>query len=188
MILSSRNDLFRFEFPKVFIPQEVKDRWAPYIRRMPTPTEDVSSLVNWSIQSLSIPNFSYVPVEQVKPGYASTARGTTRRFRNSMSQEMMVDRQFEVTFKLLDGYFNYWVMMETFFHHYAHEIRVPFIHDIPLRIMDAEGTIMYSIVFHGCLFTELGKFDLSYSEVTPDHQTFTCQFAFNEVTYKFDTD
>lgn len=186
MILASRNNLFRFEFPKVFIPQEVKDRWLPYVRRMPAPTEDISAIVNYSIQSVTVPNFNYEPAKQVKPGNASRARGTVRQWRGALSPEMLIDRGFEVTFKLLDGFFNYWVMMETFFHHYAHETAKPFIMDVPLRILDAEGTVMYTVLFHDVLFTEVGKFDLSYSEAAPDHQTFSCLFKFNEITYQFE--
>jgi hypothetical protein len=186
MILSSRSDLFRFEFPKVFIPQEVKTRWAPYVQRMPTPTDDISAMVNYSVQSFTVPNYNYQAIEQVKPGNGTTARGTVRKWRNSLSPEMMSERKFEVTLKLLDGYWNYWVMLETFFHHYDFDTRDPFIVDMPLRIMDAEGNVLYTVTFHDCLFTGIDKFDLSFSEVEPGVKTFTCNFEFNETAVTFD--
>lgn len=186
MWLGSRSDLFRMEFPKVFIPEDVKAKWAPYVRRMPTPTENISDIINYSIQGVTVPNFNYEPVEQVKPGNAERARGTTRKWRGSMSQEMLVDRKLEVSFKMLDGYFNYWVLMDTFFAHYAFENTKPFTVDLPLRILDQEGTVMYTMVFHDVLYTGLDRFELSYSAVSQDHRTFNCSFEFNEVAVTFE--
>ena len=185
MILQSRNDLFKIELPRVFIPKDIKDRYSPYLLRMPTPITDVSDVVNYSIQSISIPNFNFSPVEQVKPGNAPQAKGTTRRFRNSLSQEMLIDRNFTITFQLLDGNVNYWVMLETFFHYYGFDNAKPYTFDIPLHIFDAEGIRMYSVQFHDCLFTGLNQFTLSYSDMTPEFRTFECTFAFNEIKMDF---
>ena len=185
MILQSRNDLFKIELPRVFIPKDVKDRYSPYLLRMPTPITDVSDVVNYSIQSISIPNFNFSPVEQVKPGNAPQAKGTTRRWRNSLSPEMLIDRNFTITFQLLDGNVNYWVMLETFFYYYGFDNTKPFTFDIPLHIFDSEGIRMYSVQFHDCLFTGLNQFTLSYSDMTPEFRTFECTFAFNEIKMDF---
>jgi hypothetical protein len=187
MILQNRNDLFKIELPRVFIPKDVKERYQPYLFRMPTPVTDVSDVVNYSIQSISIPNFNYQPVEQTKPGNSNVARGTVRKWRNSMSPEMLIDRTFTITFQLLDGNVNYWIMLETFFHYYDFNNTNPFTFDIPLHIFDAEGMRMYSVQFHDCLFTGLNQFTLSYSEITPEFRTFECTFAFNEMKIDFST-
>jgi hypothetical protein len=185
MILQNRNDLFKVELPRVFIPKHVKERYSPYIFRMPTPVTDVSDLVNYSIQSITIPNFNYQPIEQVKPGYGDKARGTVRKWRQALSQEMLIDRSFNLTFQLLDGNVNYWIMLETFFHYYDFQNTNPFTVDIPLRIFDAEGLCMYSSTFKDCLFTGLNEFTLSYSELTPEFRTFTANFSFNEIQIDF---
>jgi hypothetical protein len=187
MILQNRNDLFKVELPKVFIPDHIKARYAPYLFRMPTPITDVSDLVNYSIQSITIPNFNYQPVEQTKPGYYEQAKGTVRKFRQSLSPELLIDRNFTITFQLLDGNVNYWIMLETFFHYYAYTTTKPYTHDVPLRIFDAEGICMYTSFFKDCLFTGLNQFTLSYSEVTPEFRTFECTFAFNDIQIDFQT-
>lgn len=185
MILQSRNDLFKIELPRIFIPKDIKERYEPYLLRMPTPITDVSDVVNYSIQSISIPNFNFSPVEQVKPGNAPQAKGTTRRWRNSLSHEMLIDRNFTITFQLLDGNVNYWIMLETFFHYYSFDNAKPFTFDVPLHIFDAEGIRMYSVQFHDCLFTGLNQFTLSYSDMTPEFRTFECTFGFNEIKMDF---
>ena len=50
MILQNRNDLFKIELPRVFIPKDVKERYEPYLYRMSTPITDVSDVINYSIQ------------------------------------------------------------------------------------------------------------------------------------------
>jgi hypothetical protein len=187
MILQNRNDLFKIELPRVFIPDDVKSRYSPYIHRMPTPVTDISDLVNYSIQSITIPNFNYQPVEQVKPGNAPQAKGTTRRWRQSLSHEMLIDRNFTITFQLLDGNVNYWILLETFFHYYSFDNDEPFTFDIPVHIFDSEGIRMYSVQFHDCLFTGLNQFSMSYSELTPEFRTFECTFGFNEMKIDFST-
>ena len=181
MILRNRNDLFKIELPKIFIPVDIKERWHPYVFRMPTPIKDISELVNYSIQSITIPNFNYTPVEQTRPGNQPQAKGTERKWRNSASHEMLIDRTFTITFQLLDGNINYRIMLETFFHYYDFKNPKPFTFDIPVHILDAEGNRMYSTIYHDCLFTGLNQFTLSYSEITPDFRTFECTFAFNEM-------
>jgi len=187
MILQNRNDLFKIELPRIFVPKDIKERYTPYLYRMSTPITDVSDVINYSIQSISIPNFNYSPIEQVKPGNAAQAKGTTRRFRNSLSQEMLIDRTFTITFQLLDGNVNYWIMLETFFHYYGFDNPNPFTCDIPLHIFDAEGNRMYSVQFHDCLFTGLNQFTLSYSDMTPEFRTFEATFNFNEIKMDFAT-
>ena len=186
MQLAARKDLFRFQLPKVFVPMEIRDRWRPYFERQPMPTSDVVGILNYTIQSVTVPNFNFQPVEQGKPGNADIARGTTRQWRQSMSPEMLIDRQFSVTFKLIDGYVNYWIMMETFFHYYAFSTREPFTCDMPVRILDDDGSVMYTVTFHDVLYTGLSDFELTYSELDVDLMNFTADFSFNEMTVQFD--
>jgi hypothetical protein len=187
MILQNRNDLFKIELPRMFIPKDVKEKYTPYLFRMPTPVTDVSDVINYSIQSITIPNFNYEPIEQVKPGNSPQAKGTTRKFRNAMSPEMLIDRTFTITFQLLDGNVNYWILLETFFHYYDFNNKIPYTLDIPLHIFDGEGIRMYSVQFHDCLFTGLNQFTLSYSEMTPEFRTFEATFSFNEMKIDFST-
>jgi hypothetical protein len=187
MILQNRNDLFKVELPRVFVPKDIKERYAPYIFRMPTPVTDVTDLINYSIQSITIPNFNYNPVEQVKPGYYDQAKGTVRKFRASLSPEMLIDRNFTITFQLLDGNVNYWILLETFFSYYSYDEPRKYVYDIPVRIFDAEGICMYSTIFKDCLFTGLNQFTMSYSEITPEFRTFEATFAFNDISIDFQT-
>ena len=98
---------------------------------------------------------------------------------------MLIDRNFTITFQLLDGNVNYWIMLETFFHYYSYETETPYTFNVPLHIFDGEGLRMYSVTFKDCLFTGLNQFTMSYSEITPEFRTFECTFAFNEINMDF---
>ncbi len=186
MILQNRNDLFKIELPRVFVPEEIKQRYEPYLHRMPTPITDVMDVINYSIQSITIPNFNYDPIEQVKPGgYTGKSRGTTRRWRASVNATGLIEKSVTITFQLLDGNINYWIMLETLFHYYSFDYEKPYTFDIPVHIFDAEGLRMYTSIFKDVLFTGLNEFTLSYSESTPEFKTFDATFAFNELKLDF---
>lgn len=188
MIPLNRSDLFRVEIPKIFIPKTIKDKYSPYVFRMPTSIRNVSDLINYSIQSVTIPDFNYSPVEQVKPGgYIGDgkSRGTVRKWRNSLNPELLIDRSFTITFELLDGNINYWILLETFFHYYSFSNDEPFTFNIPIHIHDNEGNIMYSAIFKDVLFTGLSDFSLNYAEIAAEFRTFDAKFEFNEIDIEF---
>jgi len=185
MILQNRNDLFKLEIPRVFIPDEIKERYLPYIQKMPTPINDITDIINWSIQSVTIPNFNYSPIEQTRSGDDIRKRGTVHKFRSASSPELLIDRKFNITFQLLDGNINYWILLETFLYYYSFDVKEPYNCDIPIHIFDAEGYRMYSTIFKNCLFTGLNEFTMSYSELTPEFKTFEATFEFNNMTIDF---
>lgn len=185
MILGNRNDLFKVELPKVFIPDEVKTKYKDYVFRLPSNIKDITDLINYTIQSISVPNFNYDPIEQVQSGYTETKRGTSRLYRNALSEEMLLDRKFTITFSLLDGDINYWILLDTFFSYYNFENSQKFIPDISIKLFNAEGLHMYTVKFKDCLMTSVGEFTLSYSEVTPEFKTFEVGFSFNLMEIDF---
>lgn len=185
MTLGNRNDTFKVEFPKVFIPEEVKAKYKDYVFRLPLNIKDISELVNYSIQSITVPNFKYEPVEQQQSGYTTPNRGTIRTYRPAISKELLIDRKFTITLSLLDGNINYWILLDTFFSYYSFENTKKNIPDISVRIYNAEGLHMYTVLFKDCLFTSMGEFTLSYSELTPEFKTFELEFTFNEMDINF---
>lgn len=185
MILGNRNDLFKIELPKIFLPSSIKDKYIDYVFRMPGNIRDVMDLVNYSIQSITIPNFNYEPVEQVQQGNGDRKHGTTKLYRQSLNKEMLLDRKFTITFQLLDGNINYWILLDTFFAYYAFEESKKYIPDISIKIYNAEGLHMYSVVFKECLFTSVGEYTLSYSEISPEFKTFDIEFRFNTMDVDF---
>jgi hypothetical protein len=161
MFLNARSDLFKVEFPRTFIPKSIKDKYAPYVFRMPTMINDVTDLINYTIQSVTIPTMNYTPVEQVKPdtkapiqsqeevnpnslGTSQTKAARTRRWRSSQNYQEIFTKEFQVTFQLIDGHVNYWIMLDTLLYYYDFRNKQRFTESIPIRILDAEGNVMFT--------------------------------------------
>ena len=65
MLVSARNNQFRFNFPKTFIPKEIIDKYRPYLNRIPgNMIKEPIDFLNYGIQGLNLPGPSYDPVEQ----------------------------------------------------------------------------------------------------------------------------
>jgi hypothetical protein len=182
MFLNHRNDLFKVEFPKVFIPKSIKDKYRPYLAKLPNLfSDDVSDVVNYSIKNVTIPNLNYDPVQQITPGYdRDFKKGKTKRWRSAISKDELYDKTFEVTMGLLDGQINYWIMFETFLWYYEHSNRAPYAFDFPVRILDTEGNLIYSIIFVEVLFVGISEFVLSFAEPEVDQKEFDLTFEFNQ--------
>ena len=82
MILSARNNQFRFSFPRTFVPKEIADKYRPYLNRMPGGLiKEPIDYFNYGIQSLNLPGPSYDPVTQ------NDYPGNTRSFRSSFPKQ-----------------------------------------------------------------------------------------------------
>lgn len=186
-MINSRNDLFRVDLPLSFIPNEIQLKYEEYIKRLSFNLTSAVDLVNFSIQSITIPSFSFEPVEQWSSGLENTRepkRGSSRLFRPATNINSLIDRKLTLTLQLLDGNINYWILLDTFFKHYSYAEEKPFIQDIIHKIIDAEGNHLISIVYKDCIFTGISEFTSSYSETMPDFKTFTIDFSFNSIETK----
>ncbi len=195
MFLNARSDLFKVEFPRNFIPESIKKKYEPYVFRMPTMINDVSDLINYTIQTVTIPTMNYTPAEQMKPegknrfvteepnpnslGASSTEAGRIRRWRSSTNIQEIFTKEFQVTFQLIDGHINYWIMLDTLLYYYNFANKERFSESIPVRILDAEGNVMFTALFVDCLFTGLTEYQLSYSDLSQEFKTFDATFQYN---------
>jgi len=189
MILNSRNNLFVFNFPKDFIPQEIVDRYTPYLNRIPGNmiTRPIDFL-NYSVQSINLPGASYTPAEQVGK------HGRKRTYRDTLPDQELYAKEMTVTFQLLDGYINYWMMLDLFKYWYSfpNQPDMPFVQEqhIPVgfnvRILDAEGNVLVTTELKRVLYTEISSLEMSFSDNTADFSSFTATFMYNELETKIE--
>jgi len=175
MILNSRNNLFNFKFPRNFIPKEVGDKYYKYLNRMPGNliTEPID-FINYSIQGIQLPGISFDPIQQ------SPNDGTITYHRGSIPIQNTIERQFTVEMQLLDGYINYWIMQDTLLYYYSKSKREPFINDLKLQILDAEGIHIMSAVFEKPILNSISDLELNMSSNIADFNTFSLNFFYNK--------
>ena len=180
----SRKDLFYIGFPKKFISEQIEGFYQPYVKRMPTYVDSPRELVKSTVQAITIPSFGYPVVEQnYKDKYFPSA--ITRQNRSSLNPQDLSDKSLTITFKMINGYVNYWIMLDAFFEHYDYSNENPYMFDLPVHIMDNDGTIMFSRVFKDCIFSAISEFQISYSDNIAGFDTFDVTFNYTTSEMKF---
>lgn len=183
MILNSRNNLFEFRFPRKFIPQEVADKYKEYLNRIPgSVLSEPVDYVNYSIQGVNLPGIAFDPVE------TAANDGTITYHRGSIPIQNTIQREFTVTLQLLDGFVNYWIMLDTLLYYYSRGVADPYIQDVGLNILDAEGNVVASAKFEKIIFKQIGELDLNMSTNVAEFSTFDCTFNYNKFNLKIELD
>lgn len=182
MILSARNDRFKFDFPRTFIPEEIKKKYSLKINQMPTPIVDTLDFVNATIQGIDFPEPTWEPANQpygVDPIYHRSSTNETNWWG---------DKRLEIKFQFSDAYLNYWILYETMRHWYKFPEYYFHVDPFRIQILDYYDNHMISIVFKDILFTGLDKLSLDWSDNSPEFKTFNAKFTFNEISIEIQTD
>ena len=175
MLLNSRSNLYNFKFPKGFIPNEVAEKYKPYLNKLPgNLVEEPLDFINYSIQGVSFPGLSFDPSEQ------NFNDGTSVYKRGAIPIQNMVDRQLTVTLQLLDGFINYWIMVDSLLWHYSRTNKKSYLDDLKLQLLDAEGLHVMSAVFEKPIMNSISELDLNMAQNIADFSTFDMTFYYNK--------
>lgn len=172
MILNSKNNNFIVTLNRGFITPEITKRYETYLKRLPTPYENLHDYVTASIQAITFPQLSVDPVEQTLYEDPVSFKGG-RRF------ETYLDRTFTITFKTYEGYINYWVMFDLFRAFYDLDNKEEFLPDVNISFLDQTGFEFITLNFHQILMTSISELELNYSSNTAEFRTFTITFKYN---------
>lgn len=183
MILDSRNNLFDFRFPRKFVPKEISDKYKPYLNKMPGNLfEDPIDFINYGIQSINLPGITFDPVSQADND------GTTRYFRGKVPIQNTIQRQFTVTMQLMDGYINYWMMIDILLYYYAPTTKQKYLDNLLLGILDGENMVIAQIAFEKPILNQISELNLSMAENVSEFSTFDLNFYYNKFNIKIEVD
>ena len=174
MILSSKNNNFIVTFNRGFFYPNIVEKYETYLKRLPIPYENLHDYMTASIQAMSFPALTAEPVEQILYEDNYTSKGGLRL-------ERYLNREFNLTFKLYEGYINYWVMFDMFRAYYDLDNKDAFLPDITLQFLDATGFEFMSVQFHQILMTSISELELNYSSNSADFKTFNMNFKYNYI-------
>jgi len=173
MLLNARNNLFSFQFPRNFVPSDISEKYKPYLNRIPgNVIEEPVDFINYTIQGCNFPSVSQDPIE-------TNARGSSR-FHRAVKPGTTDDKTFTVTFQLVDGYINYWMMRDLFKHYYSHT-KTPehFIQDLALSITDSEGNVIVNVTMMYPIILGVGELSMSFASNVAEFTTFDIAFQYN---------
>lgn len=176
MFLNPRVNLFNFHFTKNFIPQEIIDKYKPYLTKVVgSPIREPIDYINYTIQGVNLPGLGYDFVEQVGK------YGRTRKYRTTTHPQEMYDKTFTVTMKMTDGFVNYWIMYDLLAYYYKFSNTDKYIPDQRMEIIDSDGNVIVNVEFQRMLYTSIGELNFNFSTNTPDFTTFDLTFVYNEI-------
>jgi hypothetical protein len=180
MFLSSRNNQFKFEFPRKFIPDEIADKYRAFINRIPGGMiKEPIDIFNYGIQSINLPGPSFDPVTQ------NDYPGFTRNFRDAKPTQELFDKNLTVTMQSFDGFINYWMAVELMQYYYSRDGKHPWVPGgVGLQLMDGEGNLFMTAQLQEMIMTGVGSLDLNFSSNTVDFQTFDITFVYNTLEIK----
>ena len=181
MLLNSKQNSFYFTFPKGFFPDVVTDKYLPYIKKQPIPYDNIQNYVNSTIQSIGFPGMSIDSVEQIRP------LGKKISYKSATPVQDLFSKDFNVQFRIVDGFINYFIMMDTILHFLNFANDQIFIQNLPVRIMDSEGNIVVSVTFKEVTLTSFSEFDLNYTSNSNQDATFNVGFKANYIDIVFES-
>ena len=183
MILNSKNNQFVFRFPKGFIANEVQEKYNFYLKRLPTPFENILDYVNHTIQAVTFPPVDTDLVEQwvgrrIQAG-EKTVTKNSQVWRQAVDLERAIPKNFTVSLKAADGYLNYWVLFENLKHFLTITNREEYLPDMNLMYLDRDGYQILNIDFRQPIFKGISEVEMNYSSTAMEFKTFTVDFKYN---------
>ena len=178
--LSGKNNNFKFTFPKVFVPQEIEDKYSPILNRIPgNMCTTVIDFLNYSIKSveLEVNPAEYEPIEQVDRG---TPYG--RLHRSDMFPDFLWKKTMTITFQLDGAYIIWAILTDLFIYYYIAEPGPRFMPASPgMEILDCYNHSLYRITFTDLLFTSVSGLDFDFSSNEVEQKTIMTTWRANKV-------
>jgi len=172
-ILNARANSFYFVFPKGFFPDKVHKKYVDYLKKQPTPYDTLTSYMNSTIQSVTFPSMSIDQVEQVR------TLGKKINYQSATPVQDLFNREFQITFRIAEGFINYFIMLETVLEYLNFKNPGVYIQNLPLRTLDNEGNIISTVMFKEVTLTSFSELSLNYTQNSPTVYTFVAGFKCN---------
>jgi hypothetical protein len=173
MILNARANSFYFVFPKGFFPPGVQDKYFQYIKSQSIPYDTLTQYMNSTIQSVTFPSLQATSVTQTRP------LGKTITYQSATPIQNMFSQGFSVTFRMAEGFINYFVMLETVLEHLNFKNPDLFVENLPLQVLDNNGNVISTVQFKGVTVSSLSELNLNYTQNAPTATQFTVSFNYN---------
>lgn len=190
--LSPRYDLFKFQFPKDFLPKELDEKYAKVLAKNASVLTSPIEYLNESIQGVSFPGISELVSEQdqiaLNPNrFIEGKQGTEPFYKHSYISPInplaAIEREFKVTMRQNQGLYNYWMMYETIFHKILKDKEPMFDECFTLFIMNETGEACARVDMYDNYIKGIDGIEFNYNKVDRQTDTFDVTFAFNNIQF-----
>lgn len=192
--LSPRYDLFKFSFPKDFLPTEIEEKYSKIIRNNQGVITTPIDYLNESIQGVNFPGISDVIVLQAQHGSNDIQRRLGRMnvepkadmiYQTPTNPLDKIERSFKVTFRMNQGLYNYFMLYETLFHQICKPIDRGHQPVYYIEILNETGEIVSKVIFKDVLMDGIEGLEFNYNKLERDSGTFDVNFKFSNIDFEF---
>lgn len=188
--LNPRFDTFRFAFPKELIPDEIYQKWYNVLNKYDKNViREPIDIINESIQSVEVGGIGESTAEQQQtyknPHINRIEPASKSTYRSSKNPVDLLPNEITVTFRHMQGFYNYFLLFETWFYHYAKENkRDGFTEFLYLELLDEMGEVVSHVSFAFPVFDSIDALQLSFNKTDRSFETFTCKFKFSNIDFE----
>lgn len=192
--LSPRYDLFRFSFPKDFLPNEVEEKYQKLLSKNQAVITTPIDYLNESIQGINFPGISDILVQQQqhssneigrKLGRLNIEPKTDITYQTPSNPLDKINKEFKVTFRYNQGLYNYFMMYETIFHQICKPINRGHEPVLFIELLSETGVVSSRIIFKDVLIDGIDGLEFNYNKVDREAGTFDVTFKFNNIDFEF---
>ena len=192
MILNAKSNQFVFRFPPGFINETLEKKYSFYLKRLPTPFENILDYVNHTVQSVTFPSVGSDEVEQFVGRKTSVdGKNITKNpqyWRQSLDMSRILPKDFTVNLKAADAYLNYWVLFEVYKDYLSVTNMNDYFPDMSIMYLDREGYQLLSVDLKQPIMKGISEVEMNYSATAMEFRTFSVNFKYNtfEISVKLD--
>lgn len=195
--LSPRYDLVKFHLPKTFLPAEIEDKYTKTLNEDAYTMKSAIEYLNESIQGVTMPGLSGLTIAQQQIGSNDIQRKDGIRARinvepmheithlTSANPLEKIDKEFKVTFRINQGFLNYFMLYETAFYYACRKYRQDPESIMYIELLNEDGTVISKVTFIDVYIDGIDGLDFNYSKVEREANTFDVTFKFNNIDFEY---
>ncbi len=189
MINNPHFNSFKMDLPPDFFKSAIIENYNEYLIAHKRNITNISDLVNFSIQTVTLPSLGFEPIVQQKPLFGGTVE--TGHDTVQPKEKLLDDKTFVITFKHLDGFTNYFLMFEHYISYQQNKngdkndfSNIP---PFQIHVFNIYKEILFTFEMTGVQFIGMDALELSKASIHNEFTTFSCNFRFDSYRLLFHT-
>ena len=174
MLLNQRQNTFLVLFPATFFSTSLQDKYKFYKKQLIIPYTGLDDFISSTVKSVDFPGWSMDLVRQTR------MLGAQQDFKNAVPVKDLMNRKFTLTFRLTDGYLNYFMFLQNAIDYLDLRNKELYFDDFKFLLLNNEGYLIGHIDFHMLVLHGMSDTKLDYGNMERNFSTFSADFTFND--------
>lgn len=197
--LKGRQDRYRLLFPENLIPKEINDKYAAVLQRQHSFIYKPIDAINLSVQKIQVLGFNNGIQAQDQSAHGSPVMTPSRIAENDLMHSAtpipyrspagplsIIDKTLNVDFRHQTGFFNYFLLFETFFYQYSRDMSSQSLPDVfPIEIFNEDGEVYCRVMLYNPVIDSMDMLDLDFTQPVAQSQTFRVVFKYSNIDFQF---